>query len=47
MKDRIAKGEIKIEYCPTKLMVAYVLTKPVQGRLFLELRELFLGYKEF
>ena len=46
VKDRIAKGEIKIEYCLTKLMVADVLTKPVQGRLFLELRDLLLGYKE-
>lgn len=45
VKDRIAKGEIKIEYCPTKLMVADILTKPVQGRLFLELRDLLLGYK--
>ncbi len=45
VKDRIAKGEIKIEYCPTKLKVADILTKPVQGRLFLELRDLLLGYK--
>ena len=46
VKDRIAKGEIDIEYCPTKLMVADALTKPVQGKLFLELRDLLLGYKE-
>ena len=46
VKDKISKGEINIEYCPTKLMVADALTKPVQGKLFLELRDLLLGYKE-
>ena len=46
VKDRISKGEVNIEYCPTKLMVADALTKPAQGKLFLELRDLLLGYKE-
>ena len=46
VKDRIAKGEIKVKYCPTKLMIADCLTKPVQGRLFIELRDLLLGYKQ-
>ena len=46
VKDRIAKGEIAIEYCPTKLMIADCLTKPVQGQLFIELRDLLLGYKQ-
>ena len=46
VKDRIAKGEIEVKYCPTKLMIADCLTKPVQGQLFLELRDLLLGYKQ-
>ena len=46
VKDRISKGEVKLEYCPTKLMVADALTKPVQGKLFFELRDLSLGYKQ-
>ena len=46
VKDRIAKGEIEVQYCPTKLMIADCLTKPVQGQLFLELRDLLLGYKQ-
>ena len=46
VKDRIAKGEIAIEYCPTKLMIADCFTKPVHGQLFIELRDLLLGYKQ-
>ena len=46
VKDRIAKGEIKIEYCPTRLMIADCLTEPVQCQLFMELRDLLLGYKQ-
>ena len=46
VKDRVAKGEIEVQYCPTKLMIADCLTKPVQGQLFLELRDLLLGYKQ-
>ena len=44
VKDRVANGEIKVEYCPTKSMIADVLTKPSQGQLLLELRDLSLGY---
>ena len=32
VKDRIAKGEIEVKYCSTKLRIADCLTKPVQGR---------------
>lgn len=46
VKDRITKGEIEVKYCPTKLMTADCLTKPAQGQLFLELRDLLLGYKQ-
>ena len=44
LKDRIASGEIIIEYCPTELMIADILTKVLQGQLFLNLRELLLNW---
>ena len=30
MKDRVASGEVKIEYCPTEDMMADFFTKPLQ-----------------
>ena len=44
VKDRIANGETQVRHCPTKSMIADALTKPLQGQLFLELRDLSLGY---
>jgi len=41
--DRVNKKEIKIEYCPTKEMVADFFTKPLQGCLFYKLRALILN----
>ena len=38
VKDRIASGEMKVDYCPTKEMVADFFTKPLQGALFAKLR---------
>lgn len=38
VKDRIAAGEVVLEYLPTSEMVADVLTKPLQGALFVKLR---------
>ena len=32
------------EHCPTKEMVADLLTKPLQGDLFRTLRDMLLGY---
>ena len=34
MKDRIEKGEFKVKYCPTELMIADFFSKPLQGSLF-------------
>ena len=39
VQDRIASGEMKIEYCPTKEMVADFFTKPLQGSQFIKLRD--------
>jgi hypothetical protein len=36
--DRQAAGEINVEYKPTKEMLADILTKPLQGELFVQLR---------
>ena len=33
--DRIKKGDLHIEYCPTDNMVADFFTKPLQGKTFL------------
>jgi hypothetical protein len=32
--DRIQKGDMIVEYCPTKDMISDVLTKPLQGSAF-------------
>ena len=42
-KDRVDKGDVKIEYKPTCEMVADILTKPLQGSLFVKLRNEFLN----
>ena len=39
VKDRVASREIRIEYCPTKEMVADFFTKPLQGSQFYKLRD--------
>ena len=36
--DRVKTGEVKIEYMKTGNMLADILTKPLQGQLFLKLR---------
>ena len=45
MKDRINKGEIRVEYCPTGLMLADYYTKPLMGAKFQEFREYVMGWK--
>jgi len=44
--DREQAGEIAIEYLPTKDMIADILTKPLQGELFLKLRKELLNWDE-
>ena len=38
MKGRIASGDVTVTYCPTEKMIADYFTKPLQGALFLKLR---------
>ena len=45
VKDRIDKKEIRIEYCPTELMLADFFTKPLQRSLFRKFRNVIMGYK--
>jgi len=42
--DRVKNGEVKIEYMNTGNMLADILTKPLQGQLFLRLRGMLLNW---
>ena len=44
IKDRIDKGEISVDYCPTYLMLADYFTKPLQGKMFQLFRNIIMGY---
>jgi len=37
--DQIKKGHVKVAFCPTQEMVADFFTKPLQGNLFIRMRE--------
>ena len=41
--DRIAKGDLKLEWCPTGDMVGDFMTKPLQGALFRKFRDQIMG----
>jgi hypothetical protein len=41
--DRIAKGELSIEWCPTADMIADFMTKPLQGATFRKFRDIVMG----
>ena len=44
--DRVKKGEVSIEYCPTDDMIADYFTKPLQGSKFRKFRNTILGIDE-
>ena len=44
--DRVKNGEISIEYMSTGNMLADILTKPLQGELFIRLRNMLLNWNE-
>ena len=46
VKDRVDAGEIVIEHMPTRLMIADILTKPLQGELFREMRDALLNCRD-
>jgi hypothetical protein len=41
--DRVKSKEIRIEYCPTGIMVADYFTKALQGLIFRQLRDMIMG----
>ena len=41
--DKIAQGDLEVQYAPTKEMWADVNTKPLQGQLFREMRSKLMG----
>jgi len=41
--DRIASGQLRIEWCPTLEMIGDYMTKPLQGALFRKFRDLIMG----
>ena len=45
VKDRIDKGEVRVQYCPTGLMLADYYTKPLMGAKFQEFRNYVMGWK--
>ena len=44
--DRVANGELNIEWCPTGDMVGDYMTKPLQGALFKKFRDVIMGVIE-
>ena len=43
VKDKIEPGEITLKYCPTERMWVDVLTKPMQGKQFHEIRSMLMN----
>ena len=41
--NQVESGNVSIEYCPTKLMVADFFTKPLQGKAFLKFKKFIRG----
>ncbi len=41
--NQISKGEVHVDWCPTKDTVADFLTKPLQGASFKRFRDLIMG----
>ncbi len=41
--DPIAKGDLSVVWCPTNKMIADFLTKPLQGKVFQQYRDVLMG----
>jgi len=44
VKDRIDKKEVKVEYCPARLMLADYFSKPLRGQFFNLQRDFLMGW---
>ena len=45
IKDYLDRGEFELEYCPTDKMTADYMSKPLQGKLFDQHRQMVMGMK--
>ena len=43
--DRLKAHDIEVEYCPTECMLGDFFTKPLQGSLFRDMRDVIMGHK--
>jgi hypothetical protein len=43
IKDRITAGDLELQYCPTDQMVGDFFTKPLQGKKFVQFRNIIMG----
>ena len=41
--DRVAKGDLQVVWCPTDQMIANFLTKPLQGKAFVDFSNMLMG----
>jgi hypothetical protein len=41
--DQVAKGNLRVVWCPTDKMIADFLTKPLQGKAFVKFQDLLMG----
>ena len=44
VKDRENKGEVKIEYCPTQVILAEYFTKHIKAKVLKIFRDIIMGY---
>ena len=45
VKDIVYKGEVKIDYCPTQMMLEYYFENLLKGKVFKIFRNVIMGYK--
>ena len=43
IKDRVDREDLRIMYCPTRIILADYFTKPLQGGLFHMFKEIVMG----
>jgi hypothetical protein len=41
--NQVAKGDLRVVWCPTDEMIADFLTKPIQGKAFVKFQDLLMG----
>ena len=44
IKQYLESDEFQVTHCPTEIMTTDIITKPLQGKLFKEMRDRLLGY---